>query len=292
MAAQVRALPLALPLVALLGGCWLGQNSSATAEYSRQVSISSIRVAQLEESLTEAEARVAQLEEFVRLQGENSVEQIDTMAEVTQELSRIRGQLEELRFGLDQLTEERKEAWLQQERRQLYDELRLGNLERSMGVPPPPPPTDADLGIDSGTPSEGGADTEPGTSGTDEVPADVIGKLDLAVSHMMAGRNAVARVLLERAVVDHPDAPELAEVRYRIAETLYNEARWGQAARAFEVVLSNHPDSDWAAWSMLRQGESFESMNQPDNARFFYEDLVSKYPKSEAAKEAKAKLKK
>ena len=276
------------PSLSLLSGCWLGQNSSATAEYSRQVSISSIRVAQLEESLTQAEARVQQLEEFVRLQGQNSVDQIDSMAEVTQELGRIRGQLEELRFDLDKLGDERGQAWLQQERRQLYDELRLGNLERSMGVPPPPAPTDADLGIEAGV----DAPVDGAPPPADEVPADVVGKLDLAVSHMMAGRNSVARVVLERAVVDHPDAAELSEVRYRIAETLYNEQRWGQAARAFEVVLTHHPDSDWAAWAMLRQGESFEAMNQPDNARFFYEDLVSKYPKSDAAKEAKAKLRK
>ena len=48
--------------------------------------------------------------------------------------------------------------------------------------------------------------------------------------------------------------------------------------------------STWAPWSMLRQGECFESMGKKDEAKLFWQDVVRKYPKSKAAKEAKGRL--
>jgi TolA-binding protein len=58
----------------------------------------------------------------------------------------------------------------------------------------------------------------------------------------------------------------------------------------FQEVIDKHKSSPWAAYAMLRQGECFEAQGQKDNARLFYEDVVRLYPKSKAAKEAKAKL--
>jgi TolA-binding protein len=278
-----------------LPGCWLGQNSSATAEYSRQVSIASLRVAQLEEALTDAEARVAQLEEYVRLQGDNEVDRIENFDQVVAELSSMRGELERLRFDLEGLSAQQERAWIGQEKRQLHDEMRLQKLEAFTGVTPPPPPTDEDLGLAPGTTSSAanppvGGTSEPSTDPAQELPDDLGGKLDLAVKLMMKGDNAPAREILEGAIQVHPGEPLLDETRYRLAETFFNEKRWGTAARAFHMVVTNHAQSPWAAWSMLRQGECFEQMGQPDNAQIFFEDLVATFPKSDAAKEAKTRL--
>lgn len=271
--------------------CWVGQNGSATAEYARQVSIASLRVAQLEQALTEAEARVAQLEEYVRLQGENEVSQVENFDQVNQEIGRIRGEIETLRFDLDQLVAAQEQAWLANERRQLHDELRLNRIESVTGVTPPPPPTDEDLGLEPGTlDAATTALAAPEEEPAQELPEDLGGLLDLAVQRMMAGEHAEARSMLEQAIQEHPGEEGLAEARYRLAETFFNERRWGTAARSFQFVVSNHGDSDWAAWSMLRQGECFEQMGQPENARLFYEDLMDKYGRSEAADEASDKL--
>jgi len=42
---------------------------------------------------------------------------------------------------------------------------------------------------------------------------------------------------------------------------------------------------------LLRQGECFEAMGQGENASIFYNDVITEYPKSKAAAEAKSKLK-
>ncbi len=122
------------------------------------------------------------------------------------------------------------------------------------------------------------------------MPADAGGKLELAAEHMRDGRQAVARVLLERALEAHPSAPETAEIRYRLAETWFNEGDWRKAAIVFKDVPAHHPDSDWAAWAILRQGVCFAELGNADGARLFYETVVDKYGRSEAADEARSRL--
>jgi TolA-binding protein len=107
---------------------------------------------------------------------------------------------------------------------------------------------------------------------------------------MKAGRQPVARAILEKAIVDFPGASETAVIRYRIGETYFNESDYKKAAKAFQAVIDNHGSSDWAAWAMFRQGECFENLNQADTAKLFYDSTVKTYPRSEAAKEAKKKL--
>jgi TolA-binding protein len=43
---------------------------------------------------------------------------------------------------------------------------------------------------------------------------------------------------------------------------------------------------------MLRQGECFAAMGKTKEAKLFWADVVAKYPKSKAAKEAKELLQK
>ena len=124
----------------------------------------------------------------------------------------------------------------------------------------------------------------------EETPEDAAGKLTLAVSHMQDGRHGVARVLLEKALMEHPDDPLLPELRYRLAETWFNQGSWDRALTSFQTVVDSFGDSDWAARAMLRQGECFARKDQQDNAELFYEEVIRLYPRSEAAEEARAYL--
>jgi TolA-binding protein len=56
------------------------------------------------------------------------------------------------------------------------------------------------------------------------------------------------------------------------------------------VVVDKAPNSTWAPWSVLRQGECFDAIGDHDGAKVFYGDVVRLYPKSKAAKEAKGHL--
>ncbi|MEZ4241251.1 MAG: tetratricopeptide repeat protein [Myxococcota bacterium] len=125
----------------------------------------------------------------------------------------------------------------------------------------------------------------------DDVPSTAAGKLELAAEHMAAGRQTVARAILKAAIDQHVGAPEMDEIRYRYAETFFNEGDWRSAISEFNKVINNHPNSPWKCWSFFRQGEAFEKMGQEEGARAFFKGATDGACKSsDAAKEAKKKL--
>ena len=114
--------------------------------------------------------------------------------------------------------------------------------------------------------------------------------MKLAKEHLVAGREEAAEAVLNRILKEFPRSEYEPEVRYRLAEAAFNSKNYPESARRFQDVLNRHPSSPFASWSLLRQGECFEAMGQQDNAAIFYNDVISEYPKSKAAKEAKQKL--
>jgi TolA-binding protein len=170
----------------------------------------------------------------------------------------------------------------------------LKQIEGFLSISAPPAPSVSVAENDlTGTEvlDSGGELVESPDQGMDDFPSDAAGKLSLASTHMEAGRQALARVILQKAVEEHSGVPEMAEIRYRIGETWFNEKNWSKAIGAFEAVNDHHRKSSWSAWSMLRQGECFAAMGQVDNAKLFYEEVVRQHPKTDAAKQAKATLK-
>lgn len=289
----LRALPRSVALAFVLfttSGCWVGQNSAATAEYARQVSTATLRVAQLETELAKSQQRIEQLEDVIRVQGQSEASRLENIDEVNTEVARLRGQIEVIQFQLDDMKLLVEATQIGTERRQLHDEKRLAQIESFLGVKPPPPPTDAEMGI---LPGEGTALLEPTTPEPPpaELPATAAGKLEVAIEHMEAGRQGVARAVLQRAMNEHAGDSHMAEIRYRYAETFLNEEKWRPAILEFKKVSDNHPDSDFSCWAYYRQGEAMEKVSGINDARLFYSGATAGHCKnSDAGKAAKKKL--
>jgi TolA-binding protein len=79
-------------------------------------------------------------------------------------------------------------------------------------------------------------------------------------------------------------------MHYRIAETHLNDGEHARSIKKFQAVVDGYGRSPWAAWSILRPAEAFQAMGQADHARMFFEEVVTRYPDSEAASEAKSIL--
>lgn len=291
-------------LLAFATPAWAG--SAATAEYARQVSTAQVRLAQLEALLVESELRIEQLEEVIRQQGKSQADRLENLDQVNAEVVRLRGAIEVLQFEVAELKRAVSEQQISQERRQLHAEMRLAQIEKFLTLKPPPPPSDKDLGLVTqppapGTPPAPGMPGAPGTTApgvpTDPtavptaMPDTAAGKLEQAAQHMAAGRQTVARAILKAAIEQNVGAPEMDEIRYRYAETFFNEGDWRGAISEFNKVINNHPNSTWKCWSFYRQGEAFEKMGQIEGAKAFYKGATEGTCKSsDAAKEAKKKL--
>ena len=302
------ALFLALVLTPI-SGCYLGQNAAASAAYARQVATAMLRVSQLEALLSDADMRIEQLEEVIRQQGQNEANRLENIDQVNQEVSRLRGEIEVATYELQRIRLQLETYQISQERRQLHDEARLKQIEAFLRIAPPPPPTDAELGITviedpeecdpaGGDPcppaddDDDDGDNVEENGGLDEpvLPEDAKGKLEEAMKEMEEGRQAVARVILERALQEHPTAEEVPEIHYRIAETHFNEENFRKAAQSYRVVTESYGESSFAPWAMFYVGKCFDGLKQPENGRLFYEGTVQKFPRSDAAREAKKLL--
>jgi TolA-binding protein len=268
----------------VLIGCVPKSYQEAQTTTESRVTVMTTRQALLEQSLDEQIRKLEQVQTALRARGQSEAEALQNLEQVADRLRAIQGQAEESRFQLEDLQRDFRGYIEQQERRQLHDEIRLREIEKSLRLPTPPlpelDPAKAVPGTDTAEPTLDAA-----------LPPTAKGKLEKAVAEMQEGRQGVARFLLQRAIELHPDDALQSELRYRLGETWANEGQWARAASAFDQVVSNYPKSTWAPWAMLRTGEAFLQLGQRDGATLFFEDTIRLYPKSEAATEAKAKLK-
>lgn len=279
-----------LLLAVLASACVPKSVKESQTSMAAQLSLMDTRQAVMEKALEEREQELDQVQGTLRVIGRDSGDVISALERSTAQLRALRGEIETLQFQVDDLQKQVDDTSTQQEGRQLWDEARLRQVESSLGLKPPPKPdVMGDGSSDPDGSSETGGGQEPGEE-AGEMPPTAKGKLERAVEEMRSGRQGVARFILKQIIEQHEGSDLVAEVRYRIGETYSNEANWGRAARAFQVVVDKHGRSEWASWSMLRQGEAFEAMDNPDGARIFYEDVRTNYPKSAAAKEAATKL--
>jgi TolA-binding protein len=287
-----------LLLITLLSGCvWDRTGQSATEAWRREMAIQSTRTQSLQAAVEDALVRVEQLEEVTRARGQDEILRMETMDQLRNEVARLRGDLEVLQHeaGLssEQVGSFREDA----EFRLAWLESRAEALEESLGLEPPDPPAAEveDTGAEGQTdPGEEGQ--EPGDGGQEdpeqvEEPAGPMSfedRVALAEEHMKAGRHLPARAIYQKLIEAGEQPDQLSEWRYLLAETWFQEGQYQSAILAYQDVVDHHGDSDRAPWSMLRQGECFEALGQRDNAVLFYDDVIRLFPRSKAAKEARA----
>ncbi len=288
---------LLLSVVLFASACVMDRTGqSATEQYRREMALHGQRLTTLEGQVDRAEQRVAQLEEINRARGQQELQRMESIDEVRAAVGKIQGDIDTLRHETTLSTKDSATRTEDATFRLTWLELRAEALEKNLGIKPPPAPTKE--GVTSGPPAGGGtavATTNGGTPAPEETqvavketnPDDMMALIE---KQLADGKDKAAIAVAERFITLHPDHKRVPEAMYRRAEGELNAKNYSQAVLRFQEVIDKHKSSPWAAYAMLRQGECFEAQGQKDNARLFYEDVVRLYPKSKAAKEAKAKL--
>lgn len=271
----------------LVGGC--SSHLGPSKELHAMASAAQMRVAQMEFLLAEAEERIVQLEETVRMQGQNDADRMASGGHVTEEMGALRGELEVAMFELEQLTEGSERSGVDTELRQSHTELRIAQIETILGVEPPPAPTAGELGLQTIGPTAVGSMLE--VQGDEKVFGSASEALSAAKLDLNEGRNAQARLALQRAMSEFAGSTEMAEIRYRFAETFEREQNWRSAANAYQAVSDHHASSDWACWAMVRIGICFDALDRPSASELFYRGAVEGHcAGSEASVEAQQRL--
>jgi tol-pal system protein YbgF len=105
-----------------------------------------------------------------------------------------------------------------------------------------------------------------------------------------AGSLSEAREKFESFIRDYPENEYTDNARFWIAESYYRENSFEDAILAYEDLFRKNPDSDKIPGAMLKQGLAFFSLKDNDTGRLILEKLLEKYPDSDQAGAAKKKL--
>lgn len=272
--------------------------------------------------MNEVERRISQIESVTRARSQDEMLKLESMDQVLVEMANMRGEMEQIHFQMEQMDGTVKGQQEDAQFRLDWLEQRAVLLETSLGLNTPAPGQTVDSNtLDSGSQGvqqptsapkiegavNGGRTVETASTETQNNLSSTVETtqtpmpptqststpeqlLKLAKEHLVAGREEAAEAVLNRLLKEHPRSSIEPEVRYRLAEAAFNSKKYPESARRFQDVLNRHPKSPFASWSLLRQGECFEAMGQAENAAIFYNDVITEYPKSKAAEEAKSKL--
>jgi tol-pal system protein YbgF len=123
-----------------------------------------------------------------------------------------------------------------------------------------------------------------------KLPANPGEFLALAQGQEAKGERAVARALYEEFVKKWPSDARAADAHFRLGELWFGDKRWREAILEYGKVAQDFPRSDKAPDALLRTGEAMVALDLKGDARRLFEEVTVRYPKSTAAKRAKARL--
>lgn len=106
---------------------------------------------------------------------------------------------------------------------------------------------------------------------------------DTAYGLVLRGDYAQAESSFRNFIDLYPQDRLAANAKYWLAESLYAQKRYQEAADAFLVTYSEHPASDKAPDSLLKLGQSLYGMGERGAACSTYSELMVKYPQAASA---------
>jgi tol-pal system protein YbgF len=218
---------------------------------------------ELEQRANDTDARIATLEGRLN----QSLLQLQQQVEGSKdELRKLRGQIEEARHELESL---------QQQQRDLYGDLdrRLLYIENGAGTGASPPAT-------------GGA-----TQAPDVVFADESTVYGDAFAAMKAGRYEEAARGFETYLAKYPRGPRADNATYWLGEAQFMQQQFDAALKSFQAV-SRFPESRRLPDAMLKVGYCQYELKAFKNARTTFQKVVSTYPETDAAAQARLRIEK
>ncbi len=183
-----------------------------------------------------------------------------------QELRTLRGQIEEAQHEVETLRQQQRDLYADHDRRLLAIE----NGAAVGGVPP----------------ATGGLANPPDVVFADE--ASVYGE---AFAAMKAARYTEAAQGFETYLAKYPRGPRADNATYWLGEAQFMQQQYEAALKSFQAV-SAFPESRRLAEAQLKVGDCQAALKAFRNARSSYGKVVSTWPESEAAAQARMRIEK
>ncbi|HEX9208053.1 MAG TPA: tol-pal system protein YbgF [Steroidobacteraceae bacterium] len=218
---------------------------------------------ELQARADQSDARVATLEGRMNQSLLQLQQQIEGSKE---ELRRLRGQIEEAQHDLDSVRQQQRDLYADLDRRLLF-------IENGGAAGAAPAAT-------------GGAIQAPDVVFADE--ASVYGE---AFAAMKAGRYEEAARGFDAYLAKYPRGPKADNATYWLGEAQYMQQQYDLALKSFQAV-GKFPESRRLADAMLKVGYCQYELKAFKNARATFQKVISTYPESDAAAQARTRVEK
>lgn len=218
------------------------------------------------------------------------------------EINQLRGENETLRHDLTQVKKSQKQAFLAIDDR--MDEARKNQVkavaakpvvaQQKPAVPVKPAPPRMQPPVVAKPAVTKPAPTKP--TPAKPTPAQKAGandKVDYSKAYEILKKNRQAGINSFKAfLVKYPKSPLAENAHYWIGEAWYSQRNYRGAIDSFVVVLNKYKSGRKAPDAAVKLGYSFYALKDWSMARRTFNDVLRYFPKSHAAKLAKARLEK
>lgn len=212
------------------------------------------------------EARLAKLEEQIKNQ--SLLDLLSQIEALNQELRRLSGQIEELRFGIETTQKRQKDFYVD-------IDSRLRRLETQASAPP--------------ASSSAGEAAAPAAAASVD-PAAENRAYDAAFELFRAGNYSAAITGFQNFLKTYPNSSLAPSAQYWIGNGHYALKNYRAAIATQQQLINQFPESSKIPDAWLNIASAQMEMGENKTARRTLEDLVNKYPGSEAADKAKKRL--
>ena len=99
-----------------------------------------------------------------------------------------------------------------------------------------------------------------------------------------------AAAVFETFVEKYPKSQFVPNARFWIGECFYSSRDLKRSIKEYQVFIEKHRRHEKIPDAILKQGDSFNELGMPDEAKAFYQKVVKDYPNTKAAGQAQAKI--
>ena len=247
-------------------------------EARRQIAAERKRVDDMKAQQQAADARIVKLEEALKSQG--LLDLFTQLEAVKAEMNKLRGQIEELGNSVENTAKRQKDMYLDLD-------TRLRRFEQQ-GAPAPAAeaPAANPAAAAANAPAAG---TAPGPVARVD-NAEETRAYEAAQSQRRVGNYQGAIVAFQNFIKQYPKSTLAPRAQYWIGDSYFNLRDYKLAIGSQQMLLKTYSDSPTVPDAMLNIASSQIEMGESLNGRRTLEELVAKYPVSEAAEKAKRRL--
>ncbi len=217
--------------------------------------------------------RITQLERISNAHSQLFTQLQQQLSDSQNDISILRGQIQESQYQLNQVVERQKSILLQ------IDSLSSGDASAN---------TSGNSASTTATPDQNVAATAPAAAVQGN---DANRDYNAAIALMRDNaRQDEAIAAFQNFVKAYPDSTYLSNANYWLGQLNYNKGKKDDATFYFASVVKNYPQSPKASDAMLKVGIIMQDKGDTPKAKAVYQQVVKQYPASDSAKQAQKRL--